>query len=387
MHRFVVVGLIAVLTLGLADGTPAQAATTCSFGNGVMTVTSTSYEMLRIGTTAYLGGPPLLSVVTGGWYKGPPAQTIPCGNPGINDVTRIDVSTAAGTPLTIDQRGGALQHSGFPLGDGQRIKVYVDTTYSPNSSSSLIVYGTDGNDRIVAGDEYADDPPTGRTLIDLDANGDADVVELDPNVFSLYIDGAGGNDEISGAGAPWLGTGAPADIARIDGGAGDDDLTEGRPPLRWLWGGCVGRVYTELFGGAGDDRLHARRVSGCQSDANSTFFGGPGFDTVDYSAYATPLDLDLDGVEDDGVAGGPDWIWADVEGIVGGAAGDTILGSVGANLLDGGPGQDYIESLAGDDTILVRDADRDFVLCGSDMDAIRLDPQLDWTANCEVVLP
>jgi hypothetical protein len=150
MNRFVV-GSIAVFTLGLAHGAPARAATICSYSNGVMTVTNTSYEMLSIRTTAYLGGPPLLSVVTGGWYQGPPAQTVPCGGPGINDVTRIDVSTVAGTSITIDQRGGALRHSGFPLGDGQRIKVYAGSTYSPSYSTSLVVYGTDGNDTIVAG--------------------------------------------------------------------------------------------------------------------------------------------------------------------------------------------------------------------------------------------
>jgi hypothetical protein len=50
----------------------------------------------------------------------------------------------------------------------------------------------------------------------------------------------------------------------------------------------------------------------------------------------------------------------------------------------GGPGPDWIDSGAGEDTIRVRDGRRDRVRCGEGTDTVRADP-IDVLVGCEVV--
>ena len=74
-----------------------------------------------------------------------------------------------------------------------------------------------------------------------------------------------------------------------------------------------------------------------------TISGGDGNDTVDFSQRTQPLTIGLDGVADDGEAGEGDNVQPDVEGVIGGSDGDTLIGSSAANFLDGRDGQDTIE--------------------------------------------
>jgi Ca2+-binding RTX toxin-like protein len=94
-------------------------------------------------------------------------------------------------------------------------------------------------------------------------------VEEQPDLsFTVVISifGAGGNDRISGAGAPWIGDGGPADLYLIDGGDSNDDLTERTIPMPYYYMGCPAGGEINLQGGNGDDRLHAQPFTAPCSD-------------------------------------------------------------------------------------------------------------------------
>ena len=59
----------------------------------------------------------------------------------------------------------------------------------------------------------------------------------------------------------------------------------------------------------------------------------------------------LDGVANDGSAGENDFVKADVEGAVGGTAGDTLIGNTGDNFLQGLDGADTITGANGEDAL------------------------------------
>lgn len=118
--------------------------------------------------------------------------------------------------------------------------------------------------------------------------------------------------------------------ALVDAGPGDDQVTGAETAI----------------GGPGDDTLQGRTVR-----------GGPGSDTLsgttaDFSDHFEPLTLTLDGQRNDGAPGERDLITADVHAVVGGAAGDVIVGGPGDDDLRGGEGLgDRISGGAGDDTV------------------------------------
>jgi len=129
------------------------------------------------------------------------------------------------------------------------------------------------------------------------------------------LNGLGGNDIIHGGGGNDL----------IDGGIGDDKL--------------VGGTGNDLLtGGAGADR----------------FEGGSGIDTVSYAGAIAAVTLNLlNGV---GSGGGNDSAGdsaVDMENIIGGLGGDTLIGNnIAANVLSGGDGDDDLSGLAGNDTLI-----------------------------------
>jgi hypothetical protein len=181
-----------------------------------------------------------------------------------------------------------------------------------------------------------------------------------------------------------------------DGGAGDDQL-EG------------GKAADSLSGGAGDDYL--------SGETGDTVGGGPGVDSAYYAAPGTnmfpgpqigPVNLTLDGIADDGVAGDKVNFLADVEDIdadvrgewddehplstygpvtlVGTDAGNHLTGSSGADTITGGGGIDVLDGMAGDDTLLARDGLADRVRCGEGIDTAIVDAFDQVSDTCETVL-
>jgi hypothetical protein len=141
-------------------------------------------------------------------------------------------------------------------------------------------------------------------------------------------------------------------------------------------------------GGDGDDRIEG--TSGAD-----TLSGGAGTDTVDYSLRSRPLQVDLDGVADDGEAGEGDNVNGDIEEVTGGAGDDRIVGSAVRNRLRGGSGGDQLEGAgardaleggAGADTLLARDGGPDRVLCGDGTDTAFVDSVDTVGSDCERVV-
>jgi Ca2+-binding RTX toxin-like protein len=173
-----------------------------------------------------------------------------------------------------------------------------------------------------------------------------------------------------------------------DGGGGDDYLRGGN-------------VADSLSGGPGDDYIEAA--------TGDTVSGGPGVDSANYMPPGMrlgPVNITLDGVADDGVAGDGVNLLGDVEDVdadfryeyfdeplptygpvtmVGTDSGNRLTGSSGADTITGGGGIDVLEGMAGDDTLLARDGLADRVRCGPGVDRALVDPFDQISDTCEFV--
>ena len=144
------------------------------------------------------------------------------------------------------------------------------------------------------------------------ARGGSDRIDLSGTSRPGLFKGAGGNDTlIGGSGSDRIIGGSENDL--LDGRAGDD----------------------RLDGGAGSDR----------------FVGGEGRDTADYSTRTRRITLTLGVGANDGEAAENDDVRVDVEGVLGGAAGDRIEGSNYPHAIHGGAGNDTIIGGRGPDTL------------------------------------
>jgi Ca2+-binding RTX toxin-like protein len=215
-----------------------------------------------------------------------------------------------------------------------------------------------------------------------------DRIRLDKPFSESSVDGAGGNDTISGA--CYVDAGAGDDIVfgctsprlqpRIEAGPGDD-LVVGSGLGEVITGGGGRDV---LDGGAGDDSI----ADGDRADAADAdqLDGGAGFDTVtSYADRPQPVTVDLSVAAPNGAAGEGDTLQG-FEGAVGGFGDDILLGTergdqlgghLGADRIEGrggdddiagGEGVDRISGGDGDDTIHGRDQYRDSIDCGPGAD-------------------
>jgi Ca2+-binding RTX toxin-like protein len=223
--------------------------------------------------------------------------------------------------------------------------------------------------------------------------------------------GEGGDDLLLGfAGADLLFGGSDNDV--LDGGPGADQISGGNgfadvvdysdrsTPVTVALGDAlpdggaedgagdtVDASVEDIWGGSANDAL--------TGDANDNAIdgglgadvmsGGPGIDFVDYSIAATPVTADMDGVAgDDGRVGEGDTIGADVEAIFGGEAGDTLGGGAAGDLLYGGPGNDTVTGRGGSDLLIGGDGDDTIEAADGVLDEIDCGPGAD-TANTDQV--
>jgi Ca2+-binding RTX toxin-like protein len=180
----------------------------------------------------------------------------------------------------------------------------------------LVVTGTNGDDRVLI------EQAAGPRVVVIVNNEPAESFRL-AEVKKVRVRALGGDDSVE-----------VAEIERrttLDGGAGDDTLI-----------GAVGR---------------------------DQFRGGPGFDTVDYSARALAVNLSADNLPNDGGIGERDNIRNDVEHVIGGMGADTIVAGALAMRINGWRGADTITGSAGDDTILASWGN-DSVLAGAGNDIV-----------------
>ena len=125
-----------------------------------------------------------------------------------------------------------------------------------------------------------------------------------------------------------------------------------------------GAAAAEVYGGAGNDVF----ALGNAATLTGGFHGGAGVDTLDYSAYATSVLVNLSLRAAQGVTGGVDGI----ENVTGGLADDALTGDGGPNALRGGPGDDTLSGLGGND-ILVGGTGNDTLAGGPGDDVFRFE--------------
>lgn len=171
-----------------------------------------------------------------------------------------------------------------------------------------------------------------------------------------FVRGGDGNDVLAG--------GEGADLLAGEGG---DDTLEGSAGIDLL------------DGGLGGDRL---------SGGTGVIFPFPFFeeefedielDIVVYETRREAVTVDFDGASDDGAPGEGDNVGTDVEGVVGGRAGDTLVGDGRINLLIGQGGgdtlvgrgaMDFLEGGGGND-VVSGGPGRDEVIGGGGGDDVR----------------
>jgi Ca2+-binding RTX toxin-like protein len=136
-------------------------------------------------------------------------------------------------------------------------------------------------------------------------------------------------------------------IENVTGGSGNDTLIGDDGANRLNGGGGSDALY----GMGGDDTF----VGGAATSGQNQDWGGDGSDTVDYSAQAGAVYVDLR--EQAGwVDRGSGFVLTDqmnsIENVTGASGDDTLVGDGGANRLNGGGGNDALYGMAGDDTFV-----------------------------------
>ncbi|OQX63579.1 MAG: hypothetical protein B5M56_02295 [Desulfococcus sp. 4484_241] len=150
-----------------------------------------------------------------------------------------------------------------------------------------------------------------------------------------------GNDAITavGTGRDTLDfSGVKADLQFIIAADGSISVTDGTNVLQPITG------IDSIIGGTGDNCFIFEDGASFAGDINA---GEGGSNTLDYSAYTTAVGVNLADGTATGVGGGI----SNFKNVIGGAAGDIIVGDSYANEITGGAGNDIIDGLSGEDTL------------------------------------
>ncbi|MBN1818737.1 MAG: hypothetical protein JW828_15350, partial [Sedimentisphaerales bacterium] len=200
-----------------------------------------------------------------------------------------------------------------------------------------VLSGGGGNDALTGGagdDTYVFAVAGGTNTITIAELEDEGIDTLDYSAYPIQIAVA-----VDLAAGTATGTSGVANIEDVIGGSGNDSLT-GNEGANRLAGG---RGNDTLTGGAGDD-TYVLNPDGIDTIIET----GGGIDTLDYSAFTTPVVVSLAVSTAPGTNG-----ISSIENLVGGSADDTLTGDAKANRLDGGPGSDTLTGGPGDDTYVL----------------------------------
>jgi Ca2+-binding RTX toxin-like protein len=180
-----------------------------------------------------------------------------------------------------------------------------------------------------------------------DISGGAGIDLLVGSSVRNRLDGGNGDDTLLGEGDDDVLFGSNGGD-RLHGGAGNDDLN-GNSGDDTLNGGAN---EDSLFGGSGNDVLAGGTGTfGSGNDGPDFLVGGPDTDTADYLDHGgLGVTVTIDGVDNDGAPGEKDHVFTDVENISGTVAKDVLTGNDQTdNSLFGGPGDDTLSGLGGND--------------------------------------
>lgn len=208
-----------------------------------------------------------------------------------------------------------------------------------------VLSGAGGDDRFMGGLDAGDDT--------FDGGAGLDTLDFTGVTASVAIDAVAGT-----AAAAGFGTDSISNIESFIGGDGGDTIAggAGAETLRGGAGNDIlsgGGAADMLFGGDGDDTLNG-------GAGNDSLSGGEGIDAVDYSAVTLAVSVDLAGgtaslLEDVGgtlTVTETDALTA-IEHAITGAGDDSLTGSGGDEIFDGGAGADTVLAGGGDDRVVV----------------------------------
>ncbi len=259
---------------------------------------------------------------------------------GGSETDTVTYDPAGGTPrtgaLTVDIDGTADDGTTGELDD-------VETTVEnvTGGSGADNITGSTANNQLRGGPGTANDTLSGNTGDDTLFGGTgintgtdgADVFNGDGHTNGDTVSYAGRTDAIT----------ADLDGAADDGASGEND--DINTTVENITGGSAADTLTGnasnnvLDGGGNNDTLRGGTTA--TGDGNDSLVGNTGTgDTADYSARNEDLDLDADGVADDGFNVETDNIATTTENVTGGSADDDINGTTAANVLTGGAGDD-----------------------------------------------
>jgi Ca2+-binding RTX toxin-like protein len=218
--------------------------------------------------------------------------------------TLIGIERVTGTDYSDTMTGGSAFNFGTLAGGGG------NDTLSNGGTATIYLQGGAGNDTVV---------------------GIANAAYFTYANFEDAAEGVTASLLAGTAYAPSIGTDTLININGLQGSAFNDVLTGDNNGNNWL------------YGFDGDDTLAGL-------GGNDQINGGNGFDTADYSAAPTAVQVFLGSGTTTGGAGND--TLTSIEAVIGSAFNDTINGNGVANRLNGGAGTDTLSGFGGNDTLL-----------------------------------
>jgi hypothetical protein len=172
-------------------------------------------------------------------------------------------------------------------------------------------------------------------------------------LYNFLLDGTNHGNTVSVTGS------YPGFAVVLHGGNGTNTLVGPNTSNTWLFNGATDAVgtlngylifefFNHIVGGTGqDDFVFANGFS-----TRATLDGGGGMNWLDYSAYTTPVQVNLAARSATGVAGGAAGSLRRIENVVGGQGGNQLTGDQFGNVLMGGVGVDVLTAGSGNSILI-----------------------------------
>jgi hypothetical protein len=282
--------------------------------------------------------------------------------------TTLDTGTGADT-VTVLRTTTPL----FITGHNSTDTVNIGGGTLANIKAFVYIDETQGKDHLTLDDSL---DKTNRVVDIADGAGAGTVNGLTPPLVSIFYNDVSDLTINGGKASDYfrllLSPGSQTPITINGGAVGFNTLDERNFNNLWnITGHNAGQVRNvsftsiqDLAAGNGKDTFHF--TNGAALDG--FIGGGGGFDTLDYSAYTTPVFVNLTTGTATGVGAGVYNIYR----VIGGSAGNVLIGAkTPGSVLVGGSGRDLLIAGSGGNTLL---------LAGSD-EAILIGGTTDWDAN------